>query len=99
MKSTASPDPLSSPGEREHGGCDVIALLECPLTKQPLDWASDAVLSRLESLREQRRLLDRSGAPVTAELRSGLVNRAGTVFYPVSNGLPVLLRERAVALT
>lgn len=77
----------------------MIALLECPLTKQPLDWASDAVLSRLESLREQRRLLDRSGAPVTAELRSGLVNRAGTVFYPVSNGLPVLLRERAVALT
>lgn len=98
MKSMASPDSPISAGQRALGGGDVIALLECPLTRQPLEWASDAVLSRLESLRTQGRLLDRSGAPVSAELLAGLVNRDGTVFYPVSNGLPVLLRERSVAL-
>ena len=80
-------------------GDDVIELLECPLTRQPLEWASDAVLGRLELLRKQARLLDRSGTPLIDALLAGLVNREGSVFYPVSNGLPVLLKERSVALS
>lgn len=95
----ASPEFRISAGQRALCGGDVIGLLECPLTRQPLDLALDAVLSRLESLRTQGLLLDRSGAPVSGELLAGLVNRDGTVFYPVSNGLPVLLKERAVDLT
>ena len=95
----SSHDALIYSGKPPAVGDEVIGLLECPVTRQPLEWASDAVLSRLELLRKQGRLLDRSGASLIDQLCAGMVNREGSVFYPVSNGLPVLLKERSVALT
>jgi uncharacterized protein YbaR (Trm112 family) len=99
MNEMSSHDAWIPSGKRRAVGDDVLGLLECPLTRQPLEWASDAVLGRLELLRKQGRLLDRSGAPMVSELHAGLVNREGSVFYPVSNGLPVILKERSVALS
>lgn len=75
---------------------ELLPFLRCPETQQTLTHAPGELLERL--LGEQRlgRLKTRAGNPVEV-FQDGLLREDGTVFYPVREGIAVLLVDEALA--
>ena len=69
----------------------LIELLRCPVTRQRLRPASAELVAFLESERLAGRLLDDSGNPVRESIESGLLREDGLAFYPIRNGIPVMV--------
>jgi uncharacterized protein YbaR (Trm112 family) len=73
---------------------ELLSILRCPETLQPLRLAPDEVLARVA----QERLRDRSGNPVALPLEGGLLRQDGAVLYPIRSGIPVMLIDEAIPL-
>jgi uncharacterized protein YbaR (Trm112 family) len=69
--------------------------LRCPQTRQPLAAAPAELVARLLAAREVLRNRD---GEMPALFEAGLVTADGTWFYPVRDGIPVLISGEAVAL-
>jgi uncharacterized protein YbaR (Trm112 family) len=73
---------------------ELLALLCCPETRQPLRLAAPELVQRIR----RERPLTRSGQPAPSDLDGGLVREDGHLFFPVCGGLPNLLLSGAVPL-
>ena len=71
----------------------LLELLRCPLTKQPLRPAPVRLVELLESARIAGRLIDDSGKLVAEPLEEGLLREDGLAFYPVRQGIPVMVER------
>ena len=77
---------------------ELLDILVCPETKQPLHLAEDALLGRVNSAIAAGRLRNRGGQVVERELEQGLVREDGQVLYPVWDDIPVMLLDEALTL-
>jgi uncharacterized protein YbaR (Trm112 family) len=77
---------------------ELLDLLACPETHQPLREAPRALLDALNARIERGELANRAGTKLLAPLEEALVREDGRVLYPVLDGIPMLLLEEAVAL-
>lgn len=77
---------------------ELLALLRCPQTMQPLSPASVEQLSQVEAARAAGTLRDRAGKPVQEPIYGGLVRADGKLFFPIRDGIPVLLLDEALPL-
>jgi uncharacterized protein YbaR (Trm112 family) len=77
---------------------ELLALLRCPETRQPLTVAPPELIARLESLRAAGTLRDRAGNPFSSPLESGLVTVDEALFYPIREGIPVMISGEAIDL-
>jgi uncharacterized protein YbaR (Trm112 family) len=77
---------------------ELLALLRCPESKQPLAPASPEVLTRLESERAAGKLRNRAGNAVPQSIEQGLVRQDGTRFYLITADIPVLISGEAIDL-
>ncbi len=77
---------------------DLVAILVCPETKQPVALASPAQLAVLNERIRAGNAYNRGGARVERELGEALVRDDGRVAYPVDDGIPVMLVEESIAL-
>jgi len=77
---------------------DLLEILVCPETKQPVALAGDDVLARVNAEIEAGRLRNRGGEPVKTPLTEALVREDGRVLYPVDDGIPVMLIEESIEL-
>ena len=77
---------------------DLLAILACPDSRQPLDHADEATIKGLNDRIEAGGVLNVGGEEVTAPLEAGLVREDGEIVYPVRDDIPVLLREEGIAL-
>lgn len=77
---------------------DLLAILACPDTRQPLAEADEALLARVNTAIAAGSLRNVGGAPVTGELAGGLVREDRRVLYPIRDGIPVLLIDEGIAL-
>lgn len=77
---------------------ELLSILRCPETRQPLVVAEPAVVVRLNEQVAAGSLRNTAGQLVTAKLDGGLVRADGKVLYPVRNNVPVLLVDEAIAL-
>jgi uncharacterized protein YbaR (Trm112 family) len=77
---------------------DLLEILVCPETKQPVALAAPAVLDAVNARIRSGALRNRGGQPVTQELQEGLVRQDGRVLYPVDDGIPVMLVEESIEL-
>jgi uncharacterized protein YbaR (Trm112 family) len=77
---------------------DLLEILVCPETRQPVALASREVLDGVNARIRQGSLRNRGGQPVTQELREALVREDGRVLYPIDDGIPVMLIEESIEL-
>lgn len=77
---------------------DLLEILVCPETKQPVSLAPPALLERLNRRIREGTLRNRGGEPVKQELLEGLVREDGRILYPVDDSIPVMLIEESIEL-
>jgi uncharacterized protein YbaR (Trm112 family) len=77
---------------------ELLAILRCPESLQPLRLAEDSELQRLLSQARQGTLQNLAGAKVEADFEALLIREDGKRTYLVRDGIPVMLIDEAVAM-
>jgi uncharacterized protein len=77
---------------------ELLEILACPETKQPLTFAASALLERLNNRIRQGQLTNRRGTSVTELIDGGLVRQDGQYLYPIRDDIPIMLIDEAIPL-
>lgn len=77
---------------------DLLKILCCPETHQPLQLAEPALLESVNQKIQAGQLQSRSGKIVTEKCDGGLVRADGKVLYPIRNNIPIMLISEGIAL-
>jgi uncharacterized protein len=77
---------------------DLLKILCCPETLQPLELADPQFLDKLNQQAQAGTLKNRAGKPVTQPLDAGLVRADRKILYPVFDDIPVLLTDEGIAV-
>ncbi len=77
---------------------ELLEILVCPETKQPVALAGADVLARINAEVEAGRQRNRGGEPVAKPVGEGLLREDGKVLYPVDDDIPVMLIEESIEL-
>ena len=77
---------------------ELLEILVCPESKQPLREADAALLARLNAAVAKGSLRNRAGEVVRDSMEGGLVREDGKFVYPVREGIPIMLIDEAIAL-
>ncbi len=77
---------------------ELLEILVCPETRQPVKPASPEVLSALNDRVAAGGVRNRGGESVSQAIAEGLVREDGKVLYPVDDGIPVMLIEESIEL-
>lgn len=75
---------------------ELLKILCCPETHQPLAEADAATLEGLNQRIAAGTLRNRSGAPVSEPLPAALIREDRQLVYPVRGRLPVLLVDEGI---
>ena len=77
---------------------ELLDILVCPETKQPVALADAALLARVNERVRSGDLQNRGGDPVGAEVQAGLVREDGKILYLIEDDIPVMLIEESIEL-
>lgn len=77
---------------------DLLAILACPETRQPLAEANAEQLKRVNESIAAGSVKNVGGVAVKQPLDGGLVRQDGKRIYPVRDDIPVLLVDEGIAL-
>lgn len=77
---------------------ELLEILVCPETKQPLKLADAALLASLNERVQAGTLRNRGGDKVAKDIREGLLREDGRVLYVVDDDIPVMLVEESIEL-
>ena len=77
---------------------ELLEILCCPETREPVREAPAALLEGLNRGIRNGETRDGRGAPVRTELSGALLRRDGRFVYPVRNGIPIMLIEERLAV-
>ena len=77
---------------------ELLDILVCPETKQPLRLADEALLARVNAAISSGTMANRGGQTVSEAVSEGLVRDDGKYLYPVRDDIPVMLIDEALPL-
>ena len=77
---------------------DLLDILVCPETKQPVKLADEALISKINQQIEAGSLRNRGGDTVSSSIQEGLLREDGQILYVVDDGIPVMLVEESIQL-
>lgn len=77
---------------------DLLSILACPATHQPLREATADELAALNARVAAGGVKAFGGKALSQPLEAGLVREDGKVLYPVLHGIPVLLVDEGIGL-
>jgi uncharacterized protein YbaR (Trm112 family) len=76
----------------------VLDFLRCPEDHSELAPASDELVRQINADIQARRTRNRAGRTLEEPIDGGLVRARGDFLYPITRGVPVLLRDEAIAI-
>ena len=77
---------------------ELLEMLVCPETRQPLTVADAGLIARLNADIQSQRLRNRAGELVETEIREALVRQDRKFLYVVDDDIAVMLIEKAIEL-
>jgi uncharacterized protein YbaR (Trm112 family) len=77
---------------------ELLDILACPETKQPLTLAEPALLDTLNQRISQGTLTNRGGATVVEPMDGGLIREDRRYLYPIRDDIPIMLIDEAIPL-
>ncbi|MBS0169232.1 MAG: hypothetical protein JSR62_02660 [Nitrospira sp.] len=77
---------------------DLVAILCCPDTKQPVELADEGLIERINGAIERGQLKNAAQKPVTEKLDGGLIRSDKKILYPVREDIPVMLIDEGIPL-
>lgn len=75
----------------------LLDILCCPVTGQPLQPLGKDQLKQLNELIGKGQVRSYDNSPVTEPLREALVTGNGERIYPIDDGIPVMLSDKAIS--
>lgn len=77
---------------------ELLEILVCPETRQPVRPADEALVDRLNRTIEEGKVKNRGGDVVEEPMDGGLVREDGQVLYPIRDEIPVMLIDESIEL-
>ena len=77
---------------------ELLEILVCPETHQPVRPADAGLLERLNRAIRSAGVTNRGGDPVADPLDEGLVRQDDKILYPVRDDIPIMLIDEAIEL-
>ena len=77
---------------------ELLEILVCPETHQPVRPAEDELLNRLNEAIRSGGVTNRGGNAVGDPVEEGLVREDNKVLYPVREDIPIMLIDEAIEL-
>lgn len=75
-----------------------VSHLRCPDNRSPLTLASDAQIREINNLIRSGEVVNRGGRSISDPIAAGLVRADGDVLYPITHGIPLLLRDEGIPI-
>ncbi len=77
---------------------DLLAILCCPETKQPVIMADPSLVKKLNEAVACGGLKNKGKKPVSEQLDGGLIRADQKILYPIRENIPVMLIEEGIPL-
>lgn len=77
---------------------ELLAILCCPETKQPLALLGEGEVSRLNEQIQQGKLRNQTGSTIQDVLQGGLIRTDRRRVYPIRDNIPILLIEEGISI-
>ncbi len=74
----------------------LLEILCCPETKQPVALAPADLVSKLNSLCDSGSLTNRAGETVKEKMEAGLLRADKKYLYPIREDIPIMLIDEAI---
>jgi len=78
---------------------DLLDILVCPESRQPVAMADAGLLARLNAAIESGDTVNRGGDPVGDPVTEGLLREDGQVLNPVREGIPIMLIDESIEVS
>ena len=77
---------------------ELLAILQCPETRQPLRVADGSLIAELTRQIVAKSLVNRLGQTVESKFDGGLIREDGTCLFPIVDGIPIMLVDESIPL-
>jgi uncharacterized protein YbaR (Trm112 family) len=99
MPPPPNPPAAPSPGKVPMVDPELLKILCCPETHQPLHEADTTLLEQVNRAIAAGGLTNRSGQPVNDRIDGALVREDRRFLYPIRGKIPILLIDEALPIT